>query len=542
MANRNPVAKSPRKPVGAEIRFEGVLRSIDIQKRTAIVEVEIQLDSQGREQFFGKPAPVTFRFEPTSFVTSESTPGRWLRLASVSPGHQVQIFAIPTKEAILAREMTLLRSSNETAPWWISPPPNPVLASDGVSMDRVVVPMVFPVLGKTTWSDTFLASRGGGTRRHLGQDIMGPKMLPLVACFDGVVTIRNAGQLSGNFLTLVGDNGWRANYIHINNDTPGTDDGLGTPDFAFVRGIRSGTRVVAGQIIAWNGDSGNAENTAPHLHFELWSLETGGCYNAAPSLRAATRIDRPIVNQVAPDFLPPAGIQRIDGFLRSLDENASAVTVDVVVTGMGSQEPRSITKPESLTLKMEDFSKWGVFGDRETTRPAPNSGAPVILFAQNGKVVSAFWQELVVGSQEPAPVEVLSDTTLFQQRLGESLIKEINDLRKAKGLPALTLSQPLTKLGQAHSSAMARLDFYGFVDPNGLNLKQEANKVGGAKAVALIGNQAVSASEMGKVFAQELGSVLLDPDLKSFGFGYSYWDDDPGTVRHKAYWTLILGG
>jgi len=35
------------------------------------------------------------------------------------------------------------------------------------------------------------------------------------------------------------------------------------------RVIKPGIRVEAGQHIAWVGDSGNAENTAPHIHFEL---------------------------------------------------------------------------------------------------------------------------------------------------------------------------------------------------------------------------------------------------------------------------------
>ena len=47
---------------------------------------------------------------------------------------------------------------------------------------------------------------------------------------------------------------------------PVADDGLG---WGIAPGIERGTRVERGQLIGWVGDSGNAETTAPHLHFEL---------------------------------------------------------------------------------------------------------------------------------------------------------------------------------------------------------------------------------------------------------------------------------
>ena len=171
--------------------------------------------------------------------------------------------------------------------------------------ERVTVPMVFPIVGSTSYSDTFLACRSGCTRKHLGQDLMGPKMRPLVATFNGVISHlkRESYVGEGNYVTLRGDNGWTTNYIHMNNDTPGTDDGRGTASHAFAPGLRVGLRVVQGQLLGWSGDSGNAESTAPHIHFELrkgdaWS---GTAYNVIWSLNAARRLTAPVVSGPHPD-------------------------------------------------------------------------------------------------------------------------------------------------------------------------------------------------------------------------------------------------
>ncbi len=176
-------------------------------------------------------------------------------------------------------------------------------------VDRVVVPMTFPVLGATSYSDNFLACRSGCARMHMGQDLMGAKMSPVVAAFDGVVSTlrRESGSGGGNYVGITADRGpaagWTALYLHVNNDTPGTDDGAGSAAYAFPSGIELGARVLAGQLVAWRGDSGNAESTGPHIHFELrkghgWG---GTVYNAYPSLVAARRLSAPVASGPHPD-------------------------------------------------------------------------------------------------------------------------------------------------------------------------------------------------------------------------------------------------
>jgi putative cell wall-binding protein len=165
-------------------------------------------------------------------------------------------------------------------------------------------PMTFPVIGKVSYSDTFGAPRDGGARAHEGTDIMGQKMQQLVAAADGTLTQLTIPQPSyGYMLVITGDDGWSYHYLHINNDTPGTDDGNAPLEDVFAPGLKKGDRVNAGQFVAYMGDSGNAESTGPHLHFELHD-PSGVAVNAYASLKAATVIAAPGESAPAVPDLP----------------------------------------------------------------------------------------------------------------------------------------------------------------------------------------------------------------------------------------------
>src|SRR5437868_3595172 len=103
--------------------------------------------------------------------------------------------------------------------------------------------IVFPVQEKVSYSDDFGAPRAGG-RQHQGNDLMGAKLDHELAAADGVVSwIKvddGSGGSSGNMLQLKADDGWVYWYIHVNNDTPGTDDGLNPAEFRFAPGIEAG--------------------------------------------------------------------------------------------------------------------------------------------------------------------------------------------------------------------------------------------------------------------------------------------------------------
>lgn len=140
------------------------------------------------------------------------------------------------------------------------PPPPPC--------DPFVYDLAWPLAGAGQIGSPFGADRDGGARKHLGNDISAPKLTPVVAVADGVVShiAQERGTPNCCWAIVEHTDGWQSYYIHLNNDQFGTDDGLGV-------GVRTdlvvGTPVARGEVIGWVGDSGNAEETVDHLHFEL---------------------------------------------------------------------------------------------------------------------------------------------------------------------------------------------------------------------------------------------------------------------------------
>ena len=164
--------------------------------------------------------------------------------------------------------------------------PTPARAATHSYGEMVDYELTFPVDGPNQFTDTFYAWRSHGD--HHAQDLMADKMVPVVAAASGTIKYVNWSSRHTNparccSMVLTHDDGWESWYLHLNNDTPGTDDGKG---WGIAADLVPGSRVTAGQLIGWVGDSGNAENTPPHLHFQLVDPE-GTIVNPYEALRAA---------------------------------------------------------------------------------------------------------------------------------------------------------------------------------------------------------------------------------------------------------------
>ena len=129
--------------------------------------------------------------------------------------------------------------------------------------------IVFPVLGPTVYIDNFGQPRPGGP--HQGIDILAPKRALALAAEPGKVKFWTHSAGAGCMLYLYGASGTNYYYIHLNNDlTKGNDNrGKCVAGTAYARGLKTGAKVSAGQVVGYVGDSGDANGIHPHLHFEL---------------------------------------------------------------------------------------------------------------------------------------------------------------------------------------------------------------------------------------------------------------------------------
>lgn len=143
-----------------------------------------------------------------------------------------------------------------------SAPAAPRGGSASVSTGGKACPMARP----HSFTDTWGAPRSGG-RSHRGTDILGPRGQRVLAIVGGVWDIKSYGRSAGNWAILKGDDGTSYWYLHLEQHVVG-----------------DGARVSAGQLVATNGDTGNARGTTTHVHFEQHP-GGGGAINPYPLLK-----------------------------------------------------------------------------------------------------------------------------------------------------------------------------------------------------------------------------------------------------------------
>ena len=111
---------------------------------------------------------------------------------------------------------------------------------------------MFPVYGDTRCADDFGAARQIGA--HQGNDCFAAFGSPVLAVADGRLNRVGTLPISGNRLWLKTDRGDAFFYAHLS---------------AFAPEAVSGRAVKAGTLLGFVGNTGDAEPTPPHVHFEI---------------------------------------------------------------------------------------------------------------------------------------------------------------------------------------------------------------------------------------------------------------------------------
>jgi hypothetical protein len=112
---------------------------------------------------------------------------------------------------------------------------------------------VFPVYGPASYSNTFGAPRAG-TGWHHGEDIFAPLGAPILAVANGIVYSVGWNDVGGLRLWLQDLAGNEFYYAHLS---------------AFSPLAVNGAQVRAGDVLGFMGNTGDAEHTPYHLHFEI---------------------------------------------------------------------------------------------------------------------------------------------------------------------------------------------------------------------------------------------------------------------------------
>jgi hypothetical protein len=183
--------------------------------------------------------------------------------------------------ALLLTLLTALSLAAASATRALPDPPLPPAATDSDAI-------IFPVVGAAKYFDDYGAPRAQG--HHAGNDILTTWRSPAVAAEDGTIKFWTTSARAGCMLYLYGASGTTYLYIHLNNDLTAKRDNRGkcVPGVSYADGLKNGARVKAGQMIGYNGDSGDAEGTY-HLHFEVHPHD-GVDVDPFPYLNTATHL------------------------------------------------------------------------------------------------------------------------------------------------------------------------------------------------------------------------------------------------------------
>ena len=160
-----------------------------------------------------------------------------------------------------AAKLSLRHEASEDADYVLRLQPE-LLRSGRYELSIGIQPaLAFPVEGRgnAAIQSFYGANRDAGQRVHHGIDIFAPRGTPVVAATDGIVRSIEPSNLGGNVVWLSDDvRGQSLYYAHLDTQV-----------------VLAGQRVRLGDTLGFVGNTGNARNTPPHLHFGIYRRGRG---------------------------------------------------------------------------------------------------------------------------------------------------------------------------------------------------------------------------------------------------------------------------
>jgi peptidoglycan LD-endopeptidase LytH len=191
--------------------------------------------------------------------------GAGLVLAAITVSWSVAMGQLPLSAADRAARVNRRPFQGRPAPLAANSLEFPVLLLNGVRLQ-----------------DSFGERRAAGARTHHALDIMAPRYTPVRAVAEGVIAKTSSGGAGGLALYLVDPSGgYCFYYAHLE---------------AYAPGIREGQPVRRGDVIGFVGTTGNAPESAPHLHFAVFELRDrnrwwgGRAINPYPLLKLSANL------------------------------------------------------------------------------------------------------------------------------------------------------------------------------------------------------------------------------------------------------------
>ena len=180
----------------------------------------------------------------------------------------------------------------------------------------------FPVSGPKAKSGSFWgASRDGGKRRHEGVDIFAPRLTPVVAGADGVVTGVKQTSIGGKVVWLrLLDKNVTLYYAHLHKQL-----------------VTEGQMVKKGKTLGLVGNTGNAKYTPSHLHFGVYTA--AGPMDPFPFIDKKVKTAPPVKNKNIPGYLRMIKTQKLGSEKIAVSANTLMVPLAVTSKGYISELP-----------------------------------------------------------------------------------------------------------------------------------------------------------------------------------------------------------